>query len=103
MTQFVPDPLTFLTTLEFFFYNLLICFLDSQVLWLQLEMAEPDPTREICLIRSELNPIWSDFFKNSNRPEPNPTWPDPTRTEPKLTWPDPRSNDLQSNQNLSKI
>jgi hypothetical protein len=40
---------------------------------------------------------------NPTRPDPNPTWPNPIQTCPDPTRPDPRSNDLQSNWNLSKI
>jgi hypothetical protein len=59
-----------------------------------VEVAEFDlirETRPICL-----DPVRSDLiFKKSQ------TYP--TRHEPDLTRPDLRSNDFQSNQNLSKI
>jgi hypothetical protein len=52
-----------------------------------LDVAEPDPIRETRPIRLDSNPT---------RPDPNPT-------EPDLTRPVLRSNDFQSNRNLSTI
>jgi hypothetical protein len=67
----------------------LIIQLSTQfIVWIRCGKIRPD--REICLIRPDLNPTRRDFFRKSNRSEPDPkpevtrnqTTQNPTRSEP---------------------
>jgi hypothetical protein len=46
-----------------------------------LEVAEPDPTRQTRPTRPDPNPTQPDFLRKSNCPDPIRTRPDPTRPE----------------------